>query len=76
MLHRAQNSAVRDVADPHPIHAITVGLPQAIRMLRKARPHRYPVDFAWTGSWHDTSSSLGESVHETGGTSLDSFNDR
>jgi hypothetical protein len=34
------------------------------------------VNLPWTGSWHDTSSSLGESVHETGATALVKCNDR
>jgi hypothetical protein len=35
-----------------------------------------PIDLPWTGSWHDTSSSLGESVHETGARAFDSCNNR
>jgi len=35
-----------------------------------------PVNLPWTGSWHDTSSSLGESVHETGARAAVSFSVR
>jgi len=46
------------------------------------QPHRselklvaVSVDFPWTGSWHDTSPSLGDSVHETGASALVSCSD-